>query len=416
MTIRRRWYSLLLPLLACALLAGAPSVSAQCFGPDSLTGPCCAPTISTLPAFPDISLPGLGICWDKCLVKSTRDLKVSWVMPGTGLCSEYSTVLTVSDAVTGVPILTGKMVLDYTRTWLEFDPGGGVTQVWRFTAKADLSCPPGVVAPPCPAPSCIMPAGPHPTAFFYGYVDYSNCTSPVWDSSIVLYHAADRFIHIPGLSDKPGVFHPVDTYAIVAPHSAVQPFFPANAIAPVGPVVAEAVRDLFIPGIPPIFCICEDPIVQGVMVKLGAGCLNIPAVNPKQQTLRDFKGTTTCVSAAGVPGGWATLNLFPTLPWLHLVTTSIGSWGNPGVWPGAERVWVDEGLFVHQDPCVGDFIELKYGASTSGGFNALLPNPIPVSHFTDVADNYTAPLAGPYPVPILGSIMPTQHLIYANLP
>ncbi len=38
------------------------------------------------------------------------------------------------------------------------------------------------------------------------------------------------------------------------------------------------------------------------------------------------------------------------------------------------------------------------------------------THFTDLADNYTAPLSGPFPLPALGSIRPTEHLIYVNEP
>jgi hypothetical protein len=36
--------------------------------------------------------------------------------------------------------------------------------------------------------------------------------------------------------------------------------------------------------------------------------------------------------------------------------------------------------------------------------------------FTDLADNYTAPLFGPYPGPFVGSVHPTDHLLYVNVP
>jgi hypothetical protein len=409
---------LAVPVLA-SLLLGSPVASAQCFGPDGLDiGPCCASILPTLPAFPAVGMGGLNICFTQCNTTATRTLKVSWGVPVQPFCGEFTAPLTVTDAGSGAPMLVGTLVLDYTRTWTEIDTAGIPTQVWRFVAKADLSTVPGVAVLPCSSPGCIVPVGPHPTAFYYGYADYSSCTAAgPWSSALVLYHACDRFIHAPGLSDKPGVFHPTAAFAIVAPHDTVQPFVPANAIAGSGPVFGEATRDVntFTP--PPNPCTVEDRVVQAAMTKLGAGCICTLAKNPKQQTLRKFDGTTNCVNAAGLPGGWASLAVaFPVLPWFHLITTSIGSWSNPNVYPGNEEAWVDEGLFVHQSACNGDFVELKYGGSTRGGFMAILPVPVLVTNFTDLADNYTAPLFGPYPSPILGSVQPTDHLIYVNEP
>jgi hypothetical protein len=407
-------------VLALALAVHTTPVSAQCFGPDQLDlGACCGPVVPVLPAFPSISLPGLGLSWGQCTLNQQRTLKVGWTTPAPGpTCTEFTSVLTVSDGGSGAPLLTGIMTLDYTRTWIENDPAGTAIQVWRFTVKADLSnlsLPPG---PLVPVPSCLTPFGPHNTAFFYGYMDYANCTAAGgFENALVLYHAADRFIHTPGFSSKPGVFHPSSSYAIVAPHTAVQPFIPVPIIAGGGPLLGEAVRDLRVPGVPLGLCITEDKLLQGAMTKLGAGCLNVMATNPKQQTLRQFGGTTNCVNTAGLNGSWTSLNInFPTLPWFHMVTTSIGTWSSPNVYPGKEATWVDEGLFVHSDPCNGDFIELKYGGSTEFGFHANLPVGAVVTKFTDIVDNYSAPLAGPYSTPIFGQVMPSEHLIYVNEP
>jgi len=411
---------MLAPVLASALLLGsAPAANAQCFGPDGLDlGPCCAAVIPNLPQFPAASMPALGACWDRCTQGLQRTLKLSWSMPGQTACGEYSAGLFVADATSGLPMLTGKMILNYTRTWQEIDPAGNMTQVWRFTAKADLSTVPGGFVANCPTPPCLTPTGPHQTAFFYGYVDYATCsgTSTVWQNALVLNHAADRFIHAPGLSDKPGVFHPGQSYALIAPHSAVQTFIPGNNVAFGGPLIGEATRDVNVPGIPPAVCMTEDKVLAGVMVKLGAGCLANIAPNPKAHTMRQFLGQTACVNATGLPGNWASLNLFPTLPWFHMVTSSIGTWSNPNIYPGKETAWVDEGLFVQQDACTGDVIELKYGGSTQGGWTAILPVPPVLTNFTDIADNYTAPLLGPYPLPIMGSVRQTEHLIYVNEP
>src|SRR5262245_50066803 len=124
-----------LSLLACALLASTPVVSAQCFGPDNLdlTGPCCAPAVANLPIFNAQSLPGLAICWQQCSVATTNTLKVSWSPLVAITCAEYTSGLTVFDGGSGLPILTGKLVLDYTRTWTEIDTEGVALQVWRFT-------------------------------------------------------------------------------------------------------------------------------------------------------------------------------------------------------------------------------------------------------------------------------------------
>ncbi|HZM00225.1 MAG TPA: hypothetical protein VFD43_08240, partial [Planctomycetota bacterium] len=401
-------------LVAVAALA-APSAPAQCFGPDNLVGPCCAPATPNLPPLPGVTLPGLGICWSGCNVASQNGLTVVWAPPLQPFCSEYVTPLTVIDSGSGTTILTGTLILDYTRTWDEIDPSGLPTQVWRFTAKADLSAPVGGTATLCPKPTCITPFGPHPTAFYYGYVDYASCaaTGP-FSNVLVLFHNCDRFIHQPGLSDRPGVFHPGSTYAIVAPHSPLQPFVPALQIASGLPVMGEATRRMDTTSLPPTVCYAEDRVAQSALTLLGAGCLNVMLANPKQQTLRDFRGVTGCINAAGLPGQWLTLNVnFPVLPWFHMVSTSIGRWTNPAVYPGPEHAWADEGLFIHREACTAMFVDLKYGASTYGGWGAFT-SVGPVKGFTDIADNYSAPAGGPYPTPILGSVRPTDRLIYVN--
>jgi hypothetical protein len=411
-------FALVPALVAGVLLLPPPPASAQCFGPDQLDfGTCCQSVVPNLPAFPSAALGGLNVCWNQCSVSSQNVLKVAWNTPNQPRCSEYVTQLTVSDGTSGLPLLIGTMVLNYTRTWDEITTNGTLQQVWRFTAKADLSAAAGANPTACPLPNCIAPAGPYPTAFYYGYVDYTACAvGGGWEQVLVLYHACDRFIHQPVLSDRPGVFHPARSFAIVAPHNPLQLFVPANNIAAGGPLIGEATRDTG-PATPPAVCITEDHVVGGSMSLLGAGCVCTMAQNPKQQSLRQFTGTNQCANTTGVAGGWATLSInFPVLPWFHMVSTSIGAWLNPNVYPSTEQCWVDEGLFVRQSACTGDFIDMKYGGSTRGGWTPILPIPVVVSNFTDVADHYTAPLLGPYPTPILGSLRPTDHLIYVNEP
>ena len=133
--------ALSLLVLVALVLVATPHVPAQCLGPDGLDvpGACCVPVVPTLPPFPGNSIGGLGICWNNCALGTTRDNKVAWTPLAPTACGQFTTVLTVTDAGTGLIVLTGTVVLDYTRTWSEIDTAGTVTQVWRFTAKADLS-------------------------------------------------------------------------------------------------------------------------------------------------------------------------------------------------------------------------------------------------------------------------------------
>ena len=406
-------------VVAVALTVAAPNTSAQCFGPDHLdAGLCCQPIVPNLPSFPAATPPGSGICWSGCTVAGTLDLRVQWTPPSQIVCGEYISQLTVSDAGSGVTLLTGTLILDYTRTWEEVDTTGVLTQVWRFAAKADLSAVSGVPPSPCITPSCIAPIGPYGTAFYYGYVDYANCdlTLP-WDNVLVLFHNCDRFIHSPGLSDKPGVFHADRSYAIVAPHSAVQPFVPMNAVASGGPLIGEATRNVNSSSPPLGVCTVEDEVIIGDMTVFGAGCICSFSTTPNQQTLRKLEGQNACLNAAGIQGAFTSVDLgFPTFPWLHLVSTSLGSWTTPTVYPGKEFCWVDEGVFAIQDACTGDFAEIKYGGSTRDGWMPLLPVGVVLDDFTDLADNYSAPLFGPYPGPFVGSVRPSNHLLYVNVP
>ena len=391
-----------------SLLAVAPTAPSQCFGPDNLNGPCCAVVPPNLPPFPSMSLPAAGICWQGCLPGVINPLSVTWPTPAPTTCGSYQTPITVIDTGSGSPILTGMLILDYTRTWDEVDATGVGHQVWRFTAKVDLSSAAGSTALVCPKPPCLAPLGPHPTAFYYGYLDYAGCNAAgPWEASLVLYHAADRFIHMPGLSDRPGNFHPASAYAIVAPHSTVQPFVPGNFIPSLNPIIGEAVRRTG------PTCLAEDKVQQAQYTLIGAGCVNTMAANPKQQTLRQSNGLTNC-GVGGALGQWVSLNVnFPVFPWWHQVATSIGQWTSPLAYPGPEHAWVEEGFFVHREACSGFWVDMKYGASTEGGWTPFTQVG-PVKAFTDLADNYSAPVGGPYPTPLLGSVRPTDRLIYVN--
>lgn len=402
-------------VLAVGLLT--PAAEAQCPGPDKLDGgPCCGPATPFLPSFPPAQLPAMGIRFASCGLAGTQDLRISWTPPAQVACTEYITQLTVSD-ISGVPVLNGTMVMDYTRTWEETEPSGTPTQVWRFAVKVDISAIVGVPISPVILPNCVLPAGPFGTAYYYGYVDYENCdlTQP-WEQTLVLYHACDTFIHRPALSNRPGTFHPGVSHALVAPHSPLQPFTPVASIAPGGPLVAEATRNIDTTSPPPTMCFQEDRVTGGSITPLGAGCICTVSSFPNQQTARQVTGATACIDPFGVPGSFASVDFFPALPWLHMVSTSIGTWGSPLAYPGVERAWVDEGIFALNDACTGQFAEFKYGGSTAGGWPVSAGAPAPSQNFLDLTDNYSAPLFGPYPGPFVGSVQPTNRLLYVNVP
>ena len=414
--------TILTTLAAAVCLFLAPAARAQCIGPDGLSGPCCTPVTANLPLLPNAAMPGLGICWSSCAISSQTDLRVDWPAPANPTCAQYTTILTVSDVGSGVPILAGPMVLDYTRTWFEDNPNTGApVQVWRFAAKADLSSLiPAGVTPPCPVPPCLPPFGPHPTAFYYGYVDYAlDCTGTnPFRNVLVLYHGSDWLQHRAPISSRPGTFHPAGSYAIVAPHSSVNPFVPVATPAIGGPLIAEAVRKSSVPG---ATCVTEERIASGDLLPFVLGCMSPPSLASTQVTLSLYSGTGSCPDGSGLPSSFSALSLgFPTLlPWPYLVTTALGSWSAIGSYPGPEHVWVDEGFFKYYDSCNSTaYYEVQYGGSSGDGWPVIPSTPAdpPTQNFKDLADNYTAPVIGFHPLPLLGHIMTTDHLIYTNVP
>jgi hypothetical protein len=392
-------------VLAVATLA-AGAIQAQCLGPDNLTGPCCQMTGANLPAFPTLTLPGLGICWSAC-TPTTTCTTVTLAAPIQTACGQYSVPMNVNDCA-GVPLLTSKLQLDYTRTWTE-TPGPGVQyQVWRFVVKADVFTS-AALPPACPVPSCL---GPHPTAFYYGYLDYAFECGTGWRAALVIFHGCDKFQHDPLLSDKPGVFHPTMSYAVVAPSTTANPFVPALLPAPGGPVFAEALRDVPDPSVT-LNCITEEAIVQGVVQFLGQACACPFAFVPPQVTARHLDGVTNCGSS------FTSLNVFPAFPWFEDMTTAIGTWTTGASYPGPEQVWVDEGVFLHNDVCdatgaITPYGEIKYGATTAQGYNAQSFTGQVLNKFTDLVSNYSVKLGNPILPPFLGSVRPSRHLVYLN--
>ncbi len=398
-------------LAALALAAFTSSTPAQCLGPDGLSGPCWQPVTANLPNFPTQGHQGTGICWNNCNPQQVCT-DVFWAAPLLVRCGVYDAFLQVNDCA-GMPLLSGVVRLDYTRTWEEITPVAPAVryQVWRFVAKVDLR---RLGVNPCVVPPCL---GPHPTAFYYGYLDYAfNCSTGVFESALVLFHNCDAFIHHPAFSSTPGAFHPGTSYALVAPSTAANPFVPIGAPAPAGMIVAEAVRNVPPPGVFP--CTTEDPVTGSIQFIVD-GCACPFALNPKQTTARILKGTGTCVDPVFGPTTFTTVKTMAPFPWLHDITTAIGTWTSPvGPYPGDEFVWVDEAPVLYRDSCPRlVFGELYYGASTSKGFTVVPPTGAMLTqNFTDIAANasFTPPTMPVFP--LVGTVLPTRNLIYVNVP
>jgi hypothetical protein len=397
---------------ALTLALFVPATSAQCFGPDGLdSAPCCTPVLANLPPFPPLSMDADGICWNACMLSNETCIRLDLSPPVPITCSKYSAVLNVTDCA-GLPLLKGTVTLDYLRTWTENAvPGAAPNQVWRFAAKVDLVGS-AVASPLCPVPPCALTPG--ASAFYYGYVDYSqNCATSEFDGVIVLYHACDKFIHNPPFSSVPGSFHPAATYALVGPHTPMNPFVPTIMAPPGGILTAEAMRRVT-PN-PIGMCNAEEPVLQGIFQPLIAGCLCPLALVPPLQSGNHLSGTGMC------GGAFKSLNLWPLTPWFELTTTSIGRWSNALSYPGTEHASVAEGLFVYADPCPNPTVpptssfDIFYGSLTQGGY-LVAPSPIGLltNRFLDLASNYSVPVVSPVVLPLFGRVGPTDHLIYVN--
>ena len=402
-------------LFACAL---APSTSAQCPGPDGLSGACWQPSTAALPAFPDQALSATSICWDSC-VPTQNCARVVLAEPVFVACGEYTQSISVDDCTTGV-VLSGTLALDYTRTWEESTGGPAPIryQVYRFAVKVHLAAPAGAVES-CYVPLCAIGN----EAYYYGYLDYAlDCTTGAWESALMLFHNCDEYIHKTapaGAFSPAGAFHPKTMYAIVAPSSAANPFVASPPLpAPGGAFTAEAVRNapMFVAGRP---CIKEDRVSGSANFIIDA-CLCPISTAILQVSARNIKGSGTCTAAGIAPTTFKTLKTPGAFPWFHAHSTWIGTWTTGATYPGPEQVWADEAPVVYQDSCYEaaglhrKWGEQYYGASTGRGFTVLTPGLS--DKFIDWASNASFPLPGTPAFPIIGPIFPTRNLIYLNVP
>lgn len=393
-------------------VAFADDAAAQCLVPDGLNGPCCAPTTANLPAFPAYQMPGLGICYQQCAPAATPCVFLDFGVPTQGACGQYKADLKVIDCALGSTQLFGSVVLDYTRTWEEAGPTGPL-QVWRFAAKVDMARNASAASNACIVPSSLAAFS---NVFYYGYVDYAfDCINGTWQMAAALMHQCDWFIHgNPVFSSTPGVQHPGRSYVLVGPNTAANPFVPVLGVAPFGGLVGDGTRTV---DTGTALCENREPL-QGGLSPLAQGCACAPALQPPQITARRLNTQGQCGTTV------ASLDLLSSgLPWLHLMTTGIGTWTTAANYPGPERLWLDEGPVLYTEGCpnaagvISTYANVMYGATTSGGYPAFpffgVP---PVNSMTDLASNYSWELGTPLTLPIYGNVLATRHVIALSLP
>lgn len=417
----------LLPAAGALLLAASAEAQGLCFGPDQLDGPCCFPTLVNLPNLTPINLQGTSICWTACALSGQDCITLNSSAPTpTPVCGQFQFNLIVGDCA-GSAHLFGNGLLDYSRTWREqgntIDATGAVVgtsyQVWRFLLKLDMSVVPGSTG----APACLIPNDltVNPSVFYYGYVDYAlDCSLGQLKSSLVLYHGSDWLINFPGISSNLGGANPLNSYALVAPVTSATPFVPVDFIIPPGVNQFDSMRavgDVNLPGTPAP-CNHEERASQGVYQPLGFGCMTPPSIGPLHAAAVNIDGASFCGSS------YQALNLFGLVPWINMITTSIGAWTANNDYPGPERVRANEGLFLYRDSCEaftvggGQALEVFYGAETRGGFPATIPGStgtlVSVFNFLDMCSNWRRPVGTPLVLPAIGRVMQSYHILSLN--
>lgn len=362
--------------LACWMLA--PRSSAQCLLDDHLDGgPCCGLTQAQLPPFPNFVQDALNICWRDCGIDQQALVRGKWsnitlagTVPACGEMRMRLDILTPSNVL----LWRGPMRLVYSRTWIATGTPGTFQQVWRFLVNGDLKNFPAAGAPPCPVPSCAAAFGNR--THFTGYVDFAqDCTIPngTFETAWMLTHACDALDHHSGFP-RAGVFHPDRSFSFVGPAAG----FVAGPLQPTEGTLSsgfDSVR-LRTPTPPPLTLACtyEEPVVHTLTPQTQLCFCGLPGSN--QFLIGDLNIQGPCGIAIRNP------SVGPLLP--GYVSMGIGSWTNPGVYPGQQSLRWNIGGYDVVDICVGTVLhEVFYGVTTIGGHPAIqiqggMPtNPLP---------------------------------------
>lgn len=354
----------LMAFVGLSVWSGSPG--AQCPAPDGLDGgPCCTIATPKVPWFPKFTQSAIEICWQNCNVSMTIPYKATWtpltIAPTAGIpCGERFVRLDLRDAA-GIIVWTGTLREQYSRTWLETDPGGAPLQVWRYLVNGDMRTLAAAVVP-CPVPPCVPPIG---KARFTGYVDYATrcgAAAAPYQHAWMITHACDVIDHAPGFP-RAGAFHPDRAYTFVGPAAGFVP-------APIVPIegtpgsLFEAVRRRLLP-LPgttlPTMCDFEEP-ANHILTVLNQLCLCPGLLAPMQYMIGNLTIAGACGTTVTTPGG-------PFLP--GFVSMGIGSWTIAGTYPGVERLRWNAGNYDYTDPCPPlTRREVFFGVTTLGGYPA----------------------------------------------
>lgn len=375
--------------LALGLLAGAlsSSASAQCGLPDNLDGgPCCAPAAVNLPQFPAMPLDGLWICFDSCAPVmqkpycGTIGAPKSVVGGGGVVCGEYTIRYQLRDCLTGQLNWTGGVRGTYSRTWQEFVPGTNQNfSVWRFLINGDLVPTNAVPNTPCDRPASLNV---YSRLYVTGHIDYAlDCNTNTWSVAWSLNHECDAVHHTPN-SARPAPTSGFDagrTFSIVGPGIGFVPAPTTTAVAAGNFTSASLRRNNWsaAPGI----CTYREPLFGGVN-PFNPFCV-CASIQPAAGQFID-----TLVFGQGQCGS----GVFPT-PNSHFAQKRIGSWTNPGVYPGLQDVSFGFGEMAVGDGCTGATTnEWFEGALTFGGFFAVDIQGLPLGpQFIDLESCNTSP-------------------------
>lgn len=351
-------------LLIAALLPGA--TAQQCPRPDGLDGgPCCAPAQQRIPKLPPLEDMNWSLCWRDCDLAAQEQCIAQWTSPNAGAqqlgCGPMRARLRLRDA-SGVIKWTGRMRLQYSRTWVEFaDAAGEPVQVWRFLVNGDMKPSADAGTVPCPVPPCTLAFG---RARYTGYIDYAfKCQSGEFQNAVwMLTHACDQYEHRQGFP-RGGAFHPDIAYSFVGPAGqfSPSPIVPAEG----GASPYEAVRRIdwvFLPGAQPTpRCVYEERI-QHQLEPQGVFCACSPGgATPQYQFAQ--------VDIDGVCGTSASTSPNGLLP--GFVSMGLGRWSDPTVYPGVESLRWNVAGYQYVDACNGNVRdEVFFGVTTIGGWPA----------------------------------------------
>ena len=364
---RLRLLSPVFTLATLVLGAVAPPAKAQC-GPDGLdTNPCCTPATATLPVFPAINDSSKYICFNSCMPQINQNLCVTINAPvpvnsGGIVCGLYLIKFTVKTCGTNQNLWTGNLRAHYSRNWEEIDTTGQSVGVWRFLLNGDFRPTSFLLGQPQASNPCVVP--PCRVAFnnrvyVSGYIDYAfDCTSSTWNAAWAFHHECDVIHHPPGSprAAPANGFHPTRSYTWLGPGTTFQ-VDPITTPTAFGNVVHDAVRWNDWASLPNICTSDEQAVGQMSILNQTCPCNPIPGI-VTQYDETDLRVMGACGSSA--------LTLLPAV--VPLLQKRIGSWTNPGVFPGQEFLCMVSGDIDYSNGCnLLSSTEFFEGVTTIGG-------------------------------------------------